>query len=235
MTAKTARTTDRRAAKPGEKPARREHDMVTLGIAFAAIILFVGTAGVVLPNLIDAWQGEAASLDAALTNALLLNIALILLGWHRYKALTEELKSRRASEEEARRLADIDHLTGCYNRRSFTAALGDLLTHLERREQALAAIAVDLDNFKQVNDLHGHPVGDIVIRVTAERLRHSCRHGDTVSRLGGDEFAIITEKIDQTDEARNERLERLRQIIFRPIFAGDRELQINLKPGTIFF
>ncbi|MEC7160870.1 MAG: hypothetical protein VXW57_03560, partial [Pseudomonadota bacterium] len=66
MTAKTARTTDRRAAKPGAKPARREHDMVTLGIAFAAIILFVGTAGVVLPNLIDAWQGEAASLDAAL-------------------------------------------------------------------------------------------------------------------------------------------------------------------------
>ena len=61
MTAKTARTTDRRAAKPGAKPARREHDMVTLGIAFAAIILFVGTAGVVLPNLIDAWQGEAGT------------------------------------------------------------------------------------------------------------------------------------------------------------------------------
>ena len=61
-------------------PSRREHDLTTLGIAFAAIILFVGTAGVVLPNLAQAWRGEAPSLDVALTNALLLNIALILLG-----------------------------------------------------------------------------------------------------------------------------------------------------------
>ena len=107
MTANKTTTKDARSPRKGVQTRRRDHDVVTLGIAFAAIILFVGTAGVVLPNLIEAWTGDNPSPDSALTNALLLNIALILLGWHRYKALTEELNSRRESEEEARRLADI--------------------------------------------------------------------------------------------------------------------------------
>ena len=231
MTAKTARTTDRRAAKPGEKPARREHDMVTLGIAFAAIILFVGTAGVVLPNLIDAWQGEAASLDAALTNALLLNIALILLGWHRYKALTEELKSRRASEEEARRLADIDHLTGCYNRRSFTAALGDLLTHLERREQALAAIAVDLDNFKQVNDLHGHQAGDEVLRNTAARIQRLLPDGGILARLGGDEFICVVPYHPKVPDRIDQLATRMIEHVARPVEYGDTPVDVTMSIG----
>ncbi len=95
MTAKTAKTHEDRRTQAGRKPAPRERDFVTLGIAFAAIILFVGTAGVVLPDLIKAWTGKEASPDTALTNALLLNIALILLGWQRYKALSDELDTPR--------------------------------------------------------------------------------------------------------------------------------------------
>ena len=87
--------------------ARRDHDIVTLGIAIAAIILFVGTAGVVLPTLIRAFQGAAPSPDLALTNALLLNIALILLGWNRYKALTAELAAQRATDTDKALLSRI--------------------------------------------------------------------------------------------------------------------------------
>ena len=156
LVVETSSEIDRRPGSARQKTGVGERDFVSLGIALAAVILFVGTAGVVLPALFKAWNGEAASPDVALTNALLLNVALILLGWQRYKSLSAELKVRRKSEEEARRLADIDHLTGCFNRRSFTTLLGDRLTHLERREHALPAIALDLDNFKQVNDLYGH-------------------------------------------------------------------------------
>ena len=178
-------------AGTGKASARQDHDLVTLGIAFAAIILFVGTAGIVVPNLVKAWNGQAASPDVALSNALLLNIALILLGWNRYKALTEELRTRRVSEEEARRLAEIDHLTGCHNRRSFTGVLADLLVGLERRERALAAIAIDLDNFKALNDEHGHAKGDSVLKDVAAQIVGALRPSDVVCRYGGEELLVI--------------------------------------------
>ncbi|WP_315899640.1 putative bifunctional diguanylate cyclase/phosphodiesterase [Qipengyuania gaetbuli] len=167
------------------------HDLLTLGIAFAAMILFVGTAGVALPNVFKTWTGSAGGPDIILTNALILNIALILLGWHRYKALNTELVARRKSEQEARRLAEIDDLTGCLNRRSFADRLAVLLNTECSDERALAAIAVDLDNFKQVNDLNGHMAGDAVLRATAQRIERTLPAGGVLARIGGDEFLCV--------------------------------------------
>ncbi len=167
------------------------HDLLTRGIAFAAIILFVGTAGVALPNVFKTWTGSAGGPDIILTNALILNIALILLGWHRYKALNTELVARRKSEQEARRLAEIDDLTGCLNRRSFADRLAVLLKTVSSDERALAAIAVDLDNFKQVNDLNGHMAGDAVLRATAQRIERTLPAGGVLARIGGDEFLCV--------------------------------------------
>ena len=231
MTANKTTTKDVRSPRKGVQTRRRDHDVVTLGIAFAAIILFVGTAGVVLPNLIEAWTGDNPSPDSALTNALLLNIALILLGWHRYKALTEELNSRRESEEEARRLADIDHLTGCQNRRSFTTALGDLLHDLERREEALAAIAVDLDNFKQVNDLHGHQAGDEVLRVTAGRIQRLLPEGGILARLGGDEFVCVVPYHPQVPDRVDQLATRMVENVARPVEYGDMPVDVTMSIG----
>lgn len=231
MTAKTAKTHEDRRTQAGRKPAPRERDFVTLGIAFAAIILFVGTAGVVLPDLIKAWTGKEASPDTALTNALLLNIALILLGWQRYKALSDELDTRRASEEEARRLADLDHLTGCHNRRSFTTALGDLLNDLERREQALAAIAVDLDNFKQVNDLHGHQAGDEVLRTTAARIQRLLPDGGILARLGGDEFVCVVPYHPQVPDRVDQLATRMIEQVARPVPYGDSPVDVTMSIG----
>ncbi|WP_325065307.1 putative bifunctional diguanylate cyclase/phosphodiesterase [Qipengyuania gaetbuli] len=167
------------------------HDLLTRGIAFAAMILFVGTAGVALPNVFKTWTGSAGGPDIILTNALILNIALILLGWHRYKALNTELVARRKSEQEARRLAEIDDLTGCLNRRSFADRLAVLLKTECSDERALAAIAVDLDNFKQVNDLNGHMAGDAVLRATAQRIERTLPAGGVLARIGGDEFLCV--------------------------------------------
>jgi diguanylate cyclase (GGDEF)-like protein len=138
-----------------------------------------------------ALSGLGAGPDVALTNALLLNIALILLGWQRYKALNSELETVRVSEEEARRLAEIDDLTGCLNRRSFAEALGKLLASGKNADRALAAVAIDLDNFKQVNDLNGHAAGDLVLRTAAKRVRALLPEGSSLARLGGDEFVCV--------------------------------------------
>ena len=171
--------------------ARHRHDFVTLGIAIAAILLFIGTAGTVMPVAWRTLQGSGSAPDLALTNAVLLNVALILLGWRRYKALNAELRSTRISEEEARRLAELDDLTGCLNRRSFAQTLAALLATSEGSGRAFAAIAIDLDNFKQVNDLNGHAAGDLVLRTAAKRIRALLPDGSSLARLGGDEFVCV--------------------------------------------
>src|SRR5688572_19172669 len=76
-------------------------DVVTLGIAAAAILLFLATGGTVLPDLVLFWRGMGSKPDAILGNALILNIAVILFGWSRYKTLSRELLERRRSEEAA--------------------------------------------------------------------------------------------------------------------------------------
>ncbi len=220
-----------RKARPRLRFATHEHDFVTLGIAIAAIILFVGTAGVVMPSLVRAWQGVAPGPDVALTNALLLNIALILLGWNRYKALTEELKLRSESEREARRLADIDHLTGSYNRRSFAVALGDLLGSCDDAEHALVAIAVDLDNFKQVNDLYGHQVGDQVLKATAERIQRLLPEGGLLARLGGDEFVCVVPYHPHVPDRVDQLATRLVEQVASPIEADGLSIDVTMSIG----
>lgn len=210
---------------------RKGHDFVTLGIAIAAIILFVGTAGVVLPDLVRAWRGAGTSPDVALTNALLLNIALILLGWHRYKALTAELERRSESEREARRLADLDHLTGSYNRRSFAVALGDLLGQCADGDKALAAIAVDLDNFKQVNDLYGHQVGDHVLKAVASRIQLLLPESGLLARLGGDEFVCVVPYHPHMPDRIDQLATRLIEQVAAPIQADDLSIDATMSIG----
>ena len=93
-----------------------------LGIAAASIIMFVGHGAAVIPQVIHGLRGGPAP-DPLLTNALLLNIALLLFGWRRHRALSHEIRERIAAEAEARRLSDSDPLTGCLNRSSLTLSL----------------------------------------------------------------------------------------------------------------
>jgi diguanylate cyclase (GGDEF)-like protein len=108
---------------------------------------------------------------------------------------------RRLVEAEARQreMANIDPLTGIANRRAFDSALRrELAARTDpdggRRhgdDEPFALLVFDLDNFKAINDGHGHPVGDEVLRHTAERARKVLRSTDLLARIGGDEFAVI--------------------------------------------
>ena len=210
---------------------KSDRDFVTLGIAAAAIILFVGTGGQVLPQIMRAWQGIGDRPDNVLINALLLNIALILLGWRRYKELTQEIDASRVAEQEARLLAEIDPLTGCLNRRSLTPATDILIEDSARQGQALALIMIDLDNFKQINDLNGHKVGDQVLRQTANRIRSLMPRGALLARLGGDEFTCVFPFDARAPERVDQIANRLIEKISKPIDSAGQIFEITISVG----
>ncbi|MFA7604708.1 MAG: EAL domain-containing protein [Novosphingobium sp.] len=168
-----------------------ERDIVALGIATAAIIMFVGTGGAVFPHVVRSLAGIGLGPEQALTNALLLNVALIIFGWRRYRQLSREVQERRRAEEQARLLAETDPLTGCLNRRSIGEATAGLIAAGAEHGDVVALIMIDLDNFKQVNDFNGHETGDRVLRECARRISALMPPRAMLARLGGDEFAGI--------------------------------------------
>ncbi len=102
-----------------------------------------------------------------------------------------DLRERKLADERIRYLANHDSLTGLPNRTVFQERLAQAVAKSKGTRTTTAVFLVDLDRFKDVNDLYGHPAGDTVIRTASERLHASVRKTDTVARLGGDEFAII--------------------------------------------
>ena len=168
---------------------RTGRDVMVMAIAMAAIIMFVGTGGSVMPKIVRSFQGVGLPPDRLLTNALLLNIALIIFGWRRYRDLTDEVRERSRAEAQARLLAETDPLTGCLNRRAFGPATDSLRAGCKDRGEQIAVVMIDLDNFKRLNDCNGHAAGDAVLRETARRAHALLPDRALIARLGGDEFA----------------------------------------------
>ncbi|MGH2899976.1 MAG: GGDEF domain-containing protein, partial [Solirubrobacteraceae bacterium] len=105
--------------------------------------------------------------------------------------LQASVDEQRAIAADARRVAQHDELTGLARRWRFDEELERQVARARRYEQPGALLVVDVDDFKAVNDAHGHPVGDAVLRRVASRLRSGLRESDLAARIGGDEFAII--------------------------------------------
>ena len=107
------------------------------------------------------------------------------------------LTARRFAE--ARQIADLDSLTGLYNRRAFHEALEREVARARRYERRLALIVLDLDDFKHVNDTIGHLAGDAVLSEVGQRILGIVRTTDIACRFGGDEFAVILPESGRTD------------------------------------
>ncbi len=140
-------------------------------------------------------------------SALLNAIDIILTEAEVLKTTVHEQSDRIAYLEQ---LATTDELTQLGNRRGFELELNRALSRAERQEEEGVLVYVDLDQFKPVNDTHGHAAGDDVLRQVAKLLRENTREMDVVGRLGGDEFAIILTGTNREDGlARAEALNQL--------------------------
>ncbi|MEE4154197.1 MAG: EAL domain-containing protein [Erythrobacter sp.] len=208
-----------------------ERDLVALGIAAAAIILFVATGGSVFPSAILALLGEGAAPDPLLVNALLLNVVLIIFGWRRYRELQLEIGERRRAEELARELAETDPLTGCLNRRSMAAYADALRNRANARGLAVAYCLIDLDNFKQINDMHGHGVGDATLIELSRRIMAELPKEARLARLGGDEFAFVTPYDPAAAERIDDLVIRLFERMSLPFEHRDATIQATISIG----
>jgi len=106
------------------------------------------------------------------------------------------LQTLRRREAQMARLIIQDPLTNVLNARAFAERLGQELDRNRRYPRPLALMYMDLDNFKVINDTHGHQTGDAVLKLVADAMRTSVRQADIVGRLGGDEFAVIMPETD---------------------------------------
>ena len=109
-----------------------------------------------------------------------------------------QLTTLRQTMDKLRGEADLDQLTGLANRRRFRVALSREVERWHRYGVPCALLLLDIDHMKTINDTHGHPAGDLVIRSIAETLSRVSRDNDTAARLGGEEFALLVAGVGAT-------------------------------------
>jgi diguanylate cyclase (GGDEF)-like protein len=135
-----------------------------------------------------------------------------------------------AYHEEIYRLATLDGLTQCYNRKFFIEKLSNEFSRAQRYKRDLALVIFDLDKFKLINDMHGHQAGDFVLKKVASIIMRNLRKEDFLGRYGGEEFAII---LPETNLNKSYALaDKLRQLIAGVKFKyNNKELTITMSGG----
>ncbi len=191
-------------------------------------------AAAALPYVPFAAAGVALSVDLVRRSGspvvdVLLGVTLIVLVLGRqFLAMAENQRlyvELGVARDQLEHQALHDHLTGLPNRALFT----DRLDHaLQRPTAELGLLFCDLDDFKQVNDRHGHDAGDLLLQLVAERLLGCVRAEDTVARLGGDEFAMLLENPNDAERIATRVVEQMR----RPFFVAGHEVQVSMSVGV---
>jgi diguanylate cyclase (GGDEF)-like protein len=186
-------------------------------------------------ELLNARMSRHAS-TIRLSHALLLGIVIIgsaVLTLF-FRLNTNELSRRLEAEAIASQEARRDALTGLPNRRSLLERLETAIPSAERHGHKLALLYVDLDGFKQVNDMLGHSAGDELLRQAADRLKRSTRGEDVVARLGGDEFLIALPFVEHVGDVAMASA-RVVQAIGRPYLIGGQEARVSASVGVAMY
>ncbi len=162
-------------------------------------------------------------------------------GW---QLITEVLSyaasaEQRMSEQQDRitfleQLSVTDELTGIPNRRGLRLALGQTLAASARHRETGALGFIDLDAFKEINDIHGHLAGDAVLRFVAKKLKSHIRPTDMVARIAGDEFAVVLTRCDAKQG--HKRIKKLQESINGSVVKyGDSEIEVHCSVGSTGF
>ena len=210
---------------------------VSLILAGTLVAIYVAYAVDIFENEggLTVRQAEI-ELDEGLLLGTLLGITLLLYGAWQYGRQKREMARRIAAEHHARELAYQDGLTGLPNRRQYDGALRAAIAAPPRAGASHGVFLLDLNGFKQINDLFGHGVGDEVLIAVGRRLSAAMRGGDMVAHFGGDEFAILATHLADPETATSIAL-RVVEALDAPIEAGgaihrvDVGIGIALVPG----
>lgn len=153
-------------------------------------------------------------------------------------AEAERLRGDLARLEEklrvAEALADRDPLLPVLNRRAFQRELSREIAYMRRYHEQAGLIYFDIDNFKQINDTHGHKAGDMVLEYLAHLITEHVRETDIVARLGGDEFAILLVRADEaTTRDKADALARI--VAEEPLVIAGQAMALSISTGAIGF
>ncbi|MBP9906305.1 MAG: EAL domain-containing protein [Rhodoferax sp.] len=152
----------------------------------------------------------------------------------RYVALFSDITSIKSHQSQLEHIAHFDALTNLPNRVLLSDRLKQAMAQVQRRQQQVAVIYIDLDGFKAINDQHGHQTGDQVLITLAHRMKEALRDGDTMSRIGGDEFvAVLIDLQDLT--ASMPLLQRLLSAAAQPVQVGTLLLQVSASLGVTLY
>ena len=147
------------------------------------------------------------------------------------KNLLSEIHLRKETEKSLEALATHDVLTGLPNRFLFHQNLNSAFARADRNGSMVAVLFLDLDNFKKVNDVLGHDIGDHLLQEMASRLQKDVRMSDVISRLGGDEFTIILENIKSKNEIATVAQKIITSISDKPFLIKKNDLFITSSMG----
>jgi diguanylate cyclase (GGDEF)-like protein len=172
--------------------------------------------------------GHLLVLSAALFSAIVLAAVWVSMLRIRVRQQTRIIVE---SEQKFRFLATHDGLTQLLNRNTIIAELTTIVEAAKDRSMDFSVLIVDLDHFKSVNDTHGHPAGDVVLRESAGRLAGAIRKSDLIGRYGGEEFLIIL--LGPKGAALADACERVLQSVSKsPILLDDREILVTCSIGV---
>jgi diguanylate cyclase (GGDEF)-like protein len=145
-----------------------------------------------------------------------------------------DVTARVESEQQVREMAFYDQLTGLPNRLLLQDRIQQAIATAARSKKKAGVMFIDLDHFKEINDLHGHDVGDEALRQVVKHTSECLRTNDTFARMGGDEFVIVLQNIDEPREAA-EIAERIIGCQSRPLVINERQLTVTSSIGITFF
>ena len=151
-----------------------------------------------------------------------------------YVGLFSDITQAKIQQQQLKKLAHHDPLTGLPNRVLFTDRFNQALAHCKRNKALLGVVYMDLDGFKQVNDNLGHDAGDQLLISVAARIKASLREEDTVSRLGGDEFALLLRDIESKPHCAQV-LDRIHRAIVQPYEISGRSVTIGVSGGVTLY
>lgn len=156
--------------------------------------------------------------------------------YKKVKSTQEELAQKyeelKRSEERNKKLAYVDYLTDLPNRVSFTEKLDQIMATL-RKDEVVAIMYIDLDNFKNINDVLGHSYGDELLLDVTDRMKQVLDDNDYFARFGGDEFIVLSQNLEST-EVYEEKIRKIEKVFTYPFVLSMREFFVTTSIGVAF-